>query len=85
MVPRAESEILSSSLAEKENGKMVMYNFWEYATEEYRGKDVKKLRKAHTEGLLYRDLVRELQRISSFPLHNTNAVNSSIKCGVNLL
>ena len=68
MVPRAESESLSSSLAEKESGKIVMYNFWEYATEEYRGKDVEKLRKARTEGLLYRDLVRELQRTPSFLL-----------------
>ena len=51
---------------------MVMYDVWEYVTEEYRGKNIRKLCKARKEGLLYQDLVRELQH-NQFPLHYMNA------------
>ena len=49
---------------------MGMYDVWEYVTGEYRGKNVRKLRKACNEGLLY--LVREFQH-NPFPLHYMNA------------
>ena len=50
-----------------------MYDVWEYISGEYRGKNVRKLRKAHNEGLLYQDLVREVHH-NPFPLHNMNAM-----------
>ena len=60
---------------------MVMYDVWEYVTEEYRGKNVRKLCKARIEGLLYQDLVRELQH-NSFLLHYMNAKATCYKLHV---
>ena len=61
---------------EREDGKKIKYDVWEYVTEEFKAKEVPKLRRVRKEGLryeLYQDLVRELQRTPSFSLHNKNA------------